>query len=83
MSLQLDDLRFSMGDLLPVVVQHHRSGQVLMVGFANREAVRRTLDTGHAWFFSRSAAGAVGKRRDQRPLPGRQGPCAWTATQMR
>ncbi len=54
MTLQLDDLRFSMGDLLPVVVQHHVSGQVLMVGFANREAVRRTLETGHAWFFSRS-----------------------------
>ena len=54
MTLQLDDLRFSMGDLMPVVVQHQRSGQVLMVGFANREAVQRTLDTGHAWFFSRS-----------------------------
>jgi phosphoribosyl-ATP pyrophosphohydrolase/phosphoribosyl-AMP cyclohydrolase len=54
MTLHLDDLHFSMGELLPVVVQHHRSGQVLMVGFANRDAVQRTLDTGHAWFFSRS-----------------------------
>jgi phosphoribosyl-ATP pyrophosphohydrolase/phosphoribosyl-AMP cyclohydrolase len=36
------------------VVQHHRSGEVLMVGFANREAVGKTLATGHAWFFSRS-----------------------------
>lgn len=54
MTLQLDELRFSMGGLLPVVVQHHHSGQVLMVGFANHEAVKRTLDTGHAWFFSRS-----------------------------
>ena len=54
MTLQLDDLRFSMGDLLPVVVQHYVSGQVLMVGFANYEAVRRTLETRHAWFFSRS-----------------------------
>jgi phosphoribosyl-AMP cyclohydrolase / phosphoribosyl-ATP pyrophosphohydrolase len=43
-----------MGGLLPVVVQHHRSGQVLMVGFANREAVEKTVETGHAWFFSRS-----------------------------
>jgi phosphoribosyl-ATP pyrophosphohydrolase/phosphoribosyl-AMP cyclohydrolase len=54
MTLGLDDLRFSMGDLLPVVVQHHVSGQVLMVGFANHEAVTRTLETRHAWFFSRS-----------------------------
>ncbi len=50
----LDELNFSMGGLLPVVVQHHTSGQVLMVGFANREAVEKTLATGHAWFFSRS-----------------------------
>ena len=49
-----DELNFSMDGLLPAVVQHCRSGAILMVGFANREAVQRTLDTGHAWFFSRS-----------------------------
>jgi phosphoribosyl-ATP pyrophosphohydrolase/phosphoribosyl-AMP cyclohydrolase len=49
-----DSLNFSMNGLLPVVVQHHRSGQVLMVGFADRDAIRKTLETGHAWFFSRS-----------------------------
>jgi phosphoribosyl-ATP pyrophosphohydrolase/phosphoribosyl-AMP cyclohydrolase len=49
-----DSLNFSMNGLLPVVVQHHRSGEVLMVGFANREAIDKTLETGHAWFFSRS-----------------------------
>jgi len=49
-----DQLNFSMNGLLPVVVQHHRSGEVLMVGFANREAVDKSLATGHAWFFSRS-----------------------------
>jgi len=52
--MNLDELTFSMGDLLPVVVQHHRSGEILMVGFANREAVQKTLETGHGWFFSRS-----------------------------
>lgn len=49
-----DGLNFSTNGLLPVVVQHQRSGQVLMVGFANREAIDRTLETRHAWFFSRS-----------------------------
>ena len=49
MTLQLDDLRFSMVDLLPDDDQHHHSGQLLMVGF-----VKRTLASGHAWFFSRS-----------------------------
>jgi phosphoribosyl-ATP pyrophosphohydrolase/phosphoribosyl-AMP cyclohydrolase len=52
--MNVDDLDFSMGGLLPAVVQHHQSGQVLMVGFANREAVDKTVETGHAWFFSRS-----------------------------
>jgi len=52
--MNLDELSFSMDGLLPVVVQHHGSGEVLMVGFANREAVQKTLETGHGWFFSRS-----------------------------
>jgi len=51
--MKVDDLNFSMAGLLPAVVQDAGSGKVLMVGFANREAVTRTLETGHAWFFSR------------------------------
>jgi phosphoribosyl-ATP pyrophosphohydrolase/phosphoribosyl-AMP cyclohydrolase len=47
------DLRYGPDGLLPVVVQHYRSGLVLMVGFANREAVEHTLATRRAWFFSR------------------------------
>ncbi len=50
----VDDLKFSDQGLLPAVVQDHRSGKILMVGFTNREAVEKTLQTGHAWFFSRS-----------------------------
>lgn len=49
-----DDLNYSMNGLLAVVVQHAHSGQVLMVGFANREAVEKTVETRTAWFFSRS-----------------------------
>ncbi|MDQ3812022.1 MAG: bifunctional phosphoribosyl-AMP cyclohydrolase/phosphoribosyl-ATP diphosphatase HisIE [Chloroflexota bacterium] len=49
-----EDLSFGDSGLLAVVVQHHQSGQVLMVGYANREAVERALATGYAWFFSRS-----------------------------
>src|SRR5215210_2748943 len=52
--MNVDGLNFSTNGLLPVVVQHHRSGEVLMVGFTNREAVQKTMETGHAWFFSRS-----------------------------
>ncbi|MBI2755283.1 MAG: bifunctional phosphoribosyl-AMP cyclohydrolase/phosphoribosyl-ATP diphosphatase HisIE [Chloroflexi bacterium] len=48
------ELKYDANGLLTVVIQHATSGQVLMVGFANQEAVRRTLDTGKAWFFSRA-----------------------------
>lgn len=51
----LDQLDFSKGDgLLPVIVQHARSGKVLMQGFATKEALQKSLETGDVTFFSRS-----------------------------
>jgi phosphoribosyl-ATP pyrophosphohydrolase/phosphoribosyl-AMP cyclohydrolase len=51
----LDQLDFSKGDgLLPVIVQHARSGKVLMQGFANKEALQKSLESGDVTFFSRS-----------------------------
>ncbi len=43
-----------MGGLVPAVVQDHRSGEVLMLGFMNREAWQATLETGRATFYSRT-----------------------------
>jgi len=40
--------------LVPAVVQDHASGRVLMLGFMNDEAFRRTVETGDVTFFSRS-----------------------------
>jgi phosphoribosyl-ATP pyrophosphohydrolase/phosphoribosyl-AMP cyclohydrolase len=40
--------------LVPVVVQDHLTGEVRMVAFATLEAVRATLETGRATFWSRS-----------------------------
>lgn len=40
--------------LIPAVIQDDRSGEVLMVGFMNQEALRKTRDTGFATFFSRT-----------------------------
>ena len=40
--------------LIPAVVQDHVSGEVLMVGFMNDEALAETERTGFATFFSRS-----------------------------
>lgn len=40
--------------LLPAVVQDSSDGEVLMVGFMNREALKRTLEEGYVTFFSRT-----------------------------
>jgi phosphoribosyl-ATP pyrophosphohydrolase/phosphoribosyl-AMP cyclohydrolase len=40
--------------LLPAVVQHARSGAVLMLGYMNREALGETLSSGRVVFYSRS-----------------------------
>ena len=48
------DLLFQKSDLIPVIVQHAENKDVLMLGFTNREAVERTLETRTAWFWSRS-----------------------------
>jgi phosphoribosyl-AMP cyclohydrolase len=43
--------------LIPAVVQDDESGEVLMVGFMNEEALAATEQTGFATFFSRSRGG--------------------------
>jgi phosphoribosyl-AMP cyclohydrolase len=47
-------LKFDDAGLLPAVVQDEKDGAVLMVAWMDAEAVRRTLTTGHTWFWSRS-----------------------------
>ena len=42
------------GGLVTAVIQDHASGRVLMVGYMNEDAFRRTVETGHATFYSRS-----------------------------
>jgi phosphoribosyl-AMP cyclohydrolase len=42
------------GGLITAVVQDHASGRVLMVGYMNEEAFRKTVETGYTTFFSRS-----------------------------
>jgi phosphoribosyl-AMP cyclohydrolase len=43
-----------MQGLLPAVVQDAASGEVLMLGFMNREAFEQTLRAGYVTFFSRT-----------------------------
>ena len=40
--------------LVPAIIQDHATGRVLMLGFMNEDAFRRTVETGFATFYSRS-----------------------------
>lgn len=47
-------LKLDAQGLVPVIVQDHLTGEVRMQAFANEDAVRRTLQSGRATFWSRS-----------------------------
>ena len=54
-SLSFSDLEFeNFFGLLPVISQDHGSGRVLMLAYANLEAVMKTQETGYAHYWSRS-----------------------------
>ena len=42
------------GGLIPAIVQDHRTGDILMLGFMNQDALAETQRSGDVTFFSRS-----------------------------
>lgn len=50
----LDRARFAADGLLPAIIQQWDTGQVLMLGYMNRQALARTLSEGRVTFWSRS-----------------------------
>jgi len=40
--------------LLPAIIQHQLTGQVLMLGYVNEESLSKTFASGKVWFYSRS-----------------------------
>jgi phosphoribosyl-AMP cyclohydrolase len=52
--VSLEDLRFDEHGLIPVVVQDVEDGDILMVAWANREALDRTIAEGRMVYWSRS-----------------------------
>ena len=48
------NLKFDDKGLIPAIAQDADTGEVLMLAYMDREALRRTLATGEAWFYSRS-----------------------------
>jgi phosphoribosyl-ATP pyrophosphohydrolase/phosphoribosyl-AMP cyclohydrolase len=49
-----EGIRYNERGLIPVVVQDASTGEVLMLAYANEEAVTKTLETGEAHYHSRS-----------------------------
>lgn len=45
---------FAKGESIPAVVQEASTGQVLMLAYMNQESLKRTLESGYTWFWSRS-----------------------------
>ncbi len=54
MDMKLEKLKFNDEGLLPVIVQDCSSGRVLMLAYANKEALEMTAKTGRTHFWSRS-----------------------------
>jgi phosphoribosyl-AMP cyclohydrolase len=52
----LDKINWTSDGLVPAVTQDAASGRVLTLAWMNREALRRTVDTGEAHYWSRSRA---------------------------
>ncbi|WP_425461601.1 phosphoribosyl-AMP cyclohydrolase [Glycomyces buryatensis] len=48
------DLKYNADGLVPVIAQQHDSGEVLMLAWMNAEALRRTIATRKATYWSRS-----------------------------
>jgi len=50
----MKDLKFDSKGLIPTVVQDAATKDVLMVAWMNAESLRKTIESGVTWFWSRS-----------------------------
>ena len=45
---------FNKSELIPAIIQDYKNGEVLMLGYMNKESFKLTLETKRTWFYSRS-----------------------------
>jgi len=50
----IENLQFNEKGLIPAIAQDADTGEVLMLGYMDAEALRRTMSSGEVWFYSRS-----------------------------
>ena len=51
---KMSEIKFNEKGLIPAIAQDADTGDVLMLAYMNEEALRRTMESGEAWFYSRS-----------------------------
>ena len=49
-----EEIKYDDKGLVPAIVQDADTGDVLMVAYMNEESLNRTMQSGEAWFYSRS-----------------------------
>lgn len=59
----IEDVKFDSRGLVPVVAQDSESGRVLMLAWANREALLEAVKTRRGVYFSRSRTASGGRVR--------------------
>jgi phosphoribosyl-AMP cyclohydrolase len=52
----LDEVKWTVDGLVPAIAQDAETGKLLMLAWMNREALRETVDSGYAVYWSRSRA---------------------------
>ena len=50
----IEDIKFNEKGLIPAIIQDADTGEVLMLGYMNEEALNHTLSGDDVWFYSRS-----------------------------
>ncbi|MBR4515046.1 MAG: bifunctional phosphoribosyl-AMP cyclohydrolase/phosphoribosyl-ATP diphosphatase HisIE [Lachnospiraceae bacterium] len=53
-SLEFSEFKTDDKGLIPVIAQHYKTGEVLMLAYMNEEAFKKTIRTGRMTYFSRS-----------------------------
>ena len=56
MKMTIDNVKFDERGLVAAIIQDAHTHGVLMLAYMNAESLRRTLETGETWFWSRSRA---------------------------
>ncbi len=54
LTIPVDEIRYNDQGLVPAIAQDYLDGTVLMLAWMNRESLQKTLETGQAWYWSRS-----------------------------